>query len=235
MTEKKATSRPKARRSTQNRNMHWPYIFVPFVILGLGFLFGSYIEIRFDHWPPIVTFRGPPPTPLQRPILQKMVSKSSFDKLQAKHDNLLNEYTNLEKDFREFRENAVEVCLLPDQVQGRPDEVILKVRRLVEYCGTIWYCCAVIATEIAQKISIDTNSESEDENTKEAFKSIQICLNKIGYCNGPINCDWRKTNLAVLSFQKNCCPPDDGKVGIRTWLAMFIKISQEIYGEKESH
>lgn len=164
------------------------------------------------------------PVGLVNVIKQPMVSRDLYERLQEKHDKL-------EKDFGDFTKNAIEISRLPPEVQGSPEEVVLKVARLAEYYGTIWYSFAVIATEVARKVSIDTNREGEDEDAEEAFRCVQICLNKTGYYNGSLDGDWRKTNIAVLSFQKDFCPPDDGKVGIRTWLAMFIKLSQEIRGK----
>lgn len=167
------------------------------------------------------------PVGLVHAIKQPMVSRNLYERLQEKHDKL-------KKKFGDFTKNAIEISKLPPEVQGSPEEMVLKVGRLAEYDGTIWYSFAFIATEVARKVSINTNRDGEDEDSEEAFRCVQICLTKIGYYKGPLDGDWRKTNIAVLRFQKDFCPPVDGKVGIRTWLAMFIKISQEIYGKEQS-
>ena len=207
MKNKKATSRKVASQPSNARNTHFLRILlVPLAILVLGVLLGSYVEVRFDHWPPKVTFRPNRPQQtslLQRSIHQPMVTESSYIKLQNKYNSMLVKYNTLEQVFQ-------------------------------EYCNTIWYCFDVISTEVNRKIYIDTNRTAENEREEEAFRCVQICLNKVGYHNGPIDGDWRKTNIAVLKFQKDFCPPDDGKVGIRTWLAMFIKLSQEIRGKVPS-
>jgi hypothetical protein len=168
--------------------------------------------------------------PLGSIIEERMVSKHLYDLEVKKREE--SEKTLLELKAK-VEKGTVEISRLPLNVQGSPEEVVVKVGRIVEYCDTIWYRCGVIATEVAQNVSIDTNGPAKDESAEETFKCLGICLNKIGY-TGLLEGDWRRMNNAVLDFQKTYCPPADGKVGIKTWLAMFVKLAQEMSGEEVS-
>ena len=97
------------------------------------------------------------------------------------------------------------------------------------FYDSVWYCCHVITTEIALKVSIDTNKDSNDKRTKEVYRSVQILLNIIGCYDGKIDGDQGRTKAALAAFQKEKGLKEDCKLGWKTWRAMLIMLTREMH------
>ena len=97
--------------------------------------------------------------------------------------------------------------------------------------NSVWHCCSVIAGEISQTLSIDTNLNSLDDHTKEIYRCIQRLLNAIRYYDGLIDGDQGRTQDTLEEFQQAMGLTVDGKLGKQTWRVMLIMLGREISGE----
>ena len=97
------------------------------------------------------------------------------------------------------------------------------------FYDSVWYCCHVITNEIALKVSIDTNKDSNDKRTKEVYRCVQILLNIIGCYDGKIDGDQGRTKASLAAFQKGKGLDEDCKLGWKTWRAMLIMLTREIH------
>jgi len=140
-------------------------------------------------------------------------------------------YDELKREFDELKSKTIPIAYLPEGLGSGPEDVILEIRHLWDYCQTIWYCCQVISTELAQRLSIDTNSPPDDAHMKTTFECLQICLRAIGAYSGQIDGNWQTTNSSVLRFQREKGLVADGKVGRSTWIAMLIDLTKQAYEE----
>ena len=104
-------------------------------------------------------------------------------------------------------------------------------KEMKKQCNSIWYSCYMISTELSRSVSVDTNMRVSDEDRKEVYRCVQLCLNVIGYYNGEIDGDQGRTNSALINFQTNNGLKTDGKVGRQTWRAILKMIAQEMHGK----
>ena len=98
-----------------------------------------------------------------------------------------------------------------------------------QFYDSVWYSCYVIVTEIALKVSIDTNKDSNDKRTKEVYRCVQIWLNSIGCYDGKIDGDQGRTKAALAAFQKEKGLEEDCRLGWKTWRTMLIMLAREIH------
>lgn len=104
--------------------------------------------------------------------------------------------------------------------------------QLKRYRSSVWHCCSVIAADLSQSLSIDTNQSCQEEHTVEVYKSVQRLLGVLGHGVGDVDGDQGRTHMALQSFQGTAGLEADGKLGRQTWKVMVCEIAEIIAGEK---
>jgi hypothetical protein len=161
-------------------------------------------------------------------------SPTTVNEWKMRYDALWADYQKIEAELRAHRGGSIRIEDLPEGLRGTPTEAAMHIRHMWEYSGTIWYCCQVVATGIAQHLSIDTNGPADNDDMDHIYRCLQVCLRAAGFYHREINADWRVTNAAVLQLQRSKGLVIDGKVGRQTWHAILIELAKELYGRPAS-
>lgn len=127
---------------------------------------------------------------------------------------------------------------LLDEQSERLRALELEVRELrkqqVRYEVSVWNCCSVIARELAQSVSIDTERPCKDEHDRKTYVCIQRLLSVLGHYHGDLDGDQGRTNLGLKALQGAENLTVDGKLGRQTWRAMLCGIAETIIGDDSS-
>jgi hypothetical protein len=211
------------------------FVVIQAIVVVYGMATKATIAIGFTKgWLPSIEVKGPNQTntnatPLESTITQPMVRKQLYEEMVGK-------YEETKKAFENYMGKSIQISHLPPEVQGSPNEAVSKIGNLVwerqQQHNSVWYCCYVIAVEIAQNVCIDTNLHNNAANNRtiEVYRCMQVCLNVIGYYEGEFDGDQGRTKAALAKFQQDNDLTRDYKLGKKTWCAILKMLAEEIHG-----